>query len=43
MVTVLADHGSFTISLLFGGPVAVLLLALLTLTWRERRQNRRPS
>jgi len=37
-VTVLADHGSFAVSLLFLGPVAVMLLALCVLTLRDRRR-----
>lgn len=39
-LTVFADHGSFSISLMFGGPVALLLLTLVGLTVRERRRER---
>ena len=40
-VTVLADHGSFGLSLLFLGPVAAMLLALGGLTLRDRRRSSR--
>ena len=40
-MSVLADHGSFTVSLMFGAPVALVLLALLVLTVRDRRRARR--
>lgn len=40
VLTVFADHGSFTISLMFGGPVALLLVTLCGLTVRERRRER---
>jgi len=38
LVTVLADHGSFGVSLLFLGPVAAMLLVLGVLTLRDRRR-----
>jgi cytochrome c-type biogenesis protein CcmH/NrfF len=38
MITVLASDGSLQLSLLFGGPVGLLLLALVTMTIRERRR-----
>jgi hypothetical protein len=41
LVRVFADHGSFGVSLLFLGPVAVVLLALVGLTLRERRRSDR--
>ena len=40
-VTVLASDGSLTSSLVFGAPVAMVLLALLVLTVRDRRRERR--
>lgn len=39
-VFVLASDGSFGVSLLFFGPVALLLLALGALTLRDRRRAR---
>ena len=41
VIFVLADHGSFSISLMFGAPVAAVLLALAALTLRDRRRERR--
>lgn len=41
LVLVLADHGSFSSSLMFGGPVAAVLVALAALTLRDRRRERR--
>lgn len=40
-VVVLADHGSFSISLMFGAPVAAVLVALIVLTVRDRRREGR--
>ncbi len=39
-MTPIADHGSFTVSLLFLGPVALMLLALCAVTLRDRRRSR---
>ncbi len=39
MTLVLADHGSFTVSLMFGAPVAAMLLALVVVTVRDRRRR----
>lgn len=39
-VIVLASDGSFGVSMLFFGPVALLLLALGALTLRDRRRPR---
>ena len=38
---VLADHGSFGVSLLFLGPVALMLAVLIGLTVRDRLRARR--
>lgn len=40
-LTVLASNGSLSVSLLFGGPVIVMLLVLLAMTVRDRRRERR--
>jgi hypothetical protein len=40
-VTVLASDGSATSSLVFGAPVAAVLLALLAMTLRDRLRERR--
>jgi cytochrome c-type biogenesis protein CcmH/NrfF len=39
-VTVLATDGSLSTSLFFLGPVAMMLIALLVMTIRERRRER---
>lgn len=39
-VVVLADHGSLSVSLMFGAPVATMLVALLVITVRDRRRQR---